>query len=88
MVKEKVENASAVESTPQRKPARRCMALLSATNVGPYSVLARKPSAHPAGKHPQKTSRKRETVSRESEGPAITPHHRRWGGQPLSDAEG
>lgn len=46
------------------------MALLSATNVGPYSVLARKPSAHPAGKHPQKGSLKRETVSRESEGPA------------------
>jgi hypothetical protein len=49
LVKEKVENVSAVKSTPQRKPARRCMAFLPATNVGPYSVLAQKPSAHPAG---------------------------------------
>lgn len=88
MVKEKAENASAVESTPQRKPARRCMALLSATNVGPYSVLARKPSAHPAGKHPQKGSLKRETVSRESEGPA--PSRPTTGGGEVSpyDAEG
>lgn len=64
------------------------MAFLSATNVGPYSVLARKPSAHPAGKHPQKGSLKRETVSRESEGPA--PSRPTTGGREVcpSGAEG